>query len=191
MPTKENILISKLRAGDITVYRMLFDSYYDLLYWIARQYDLDSESARDIVQDVFAYLWEKRAHVSIQKSIKNYLVTAVHNASKNHLKHDKVKSEHRKTIILSLSSKRSGWELGYDAIFGNELEDHIEKAIDNLPPQCKEIFIMSRKQGLRNKEIAKKLSLSEKTVDTQIYRALQKIRKQLTDIYNDFFFILV
>ena len=175
-------IINRLKKGDRKAFESLFMEHYKNLVLYAKKFVMDTEEARDIVQDVFVYIWDKRQKIQIDKSISSYLFRAVRNACINNLKRENYKQDYLKNFLLSLNNEEARSSKSQDV---HELMVHkdlllkIETIIEALPEQCKNMFRMSRFRGLKNKEIAEIYSVSPRTVETQIYRALKVLKENL------------
>ena len=175
-------ILSRLREGDKNTFRDLFDDHYRNMVLYAKKFVVETEIARDLVQDVFIYVWDRRSELCINRSINSYLFRAVHNACINYLKRESNKEEYVKNFLLkihgdhSLSLKNGD---AHEIVVHNDLLERIELIIDGLPEQCRNIFRMSRFRGMRNKEIADLYAISHRTVETQIYRALKILKERL------------
>jgi RNA polymerase sigma-70 factor (ECF subfamily) len=175
-------VITELRNGHRETYEKLFHQHYKNLVLYAKKFVLDTEIARDIVQDVFIYLWEKRQQVQIQKSVSAYLFRAVRNACINHLKRESTKENYIKQFLLAINNGELNVEKDEDVhelVVHKDLLKRIELIVESLPEQCKNMFRMSRFRGLKNKEIAEIYAVSPRTVETQIYRALKVLKEDL------------
>ncbi len=178
----EREIIFKLREGDKAVYEQLFLKNYKNLVLYAKKFVMDTEIARDQVQDVFIYLWDKRQNLKIEKSISSYLFRAVHNACINYLKRASTKENYINEFLININedaytSSFSGE--AYELLVHRDLSERIESVIETLPEQCGNIFKMSRFRGLKNKEIAEIYAISPRTVEAQIYRALKILKENL------------
>jgi RNA polymerase sigma-70 factor (ECF subfamily) len=173
---KEKYIIEDLRSGKESAYRQLFDQYYQRLVVFAYKYLKDLEPARDIVQEFYLNLYESRQSISIQTSLKSYLYSAVRNRCLNQVKHERVKEKHRNMSRSEASFSDPGFEAMMDAV---ELEAKIYEIVSTLPEKCRQIYIMSRVEGKRNREIADGLNLSIRTVETQISKALRSLKDSL------------
>jgi RNA polymerase sigma-70 factor (ECF subfamily) len=131
-----------------------------------------------MVQNVFYKLWEKRDQVDIQTSLKAYLYKAVYHESLNYLKHEKVKSVHQAHAVHSIDQSSDHSE---NKLMQTELETKIQKALNDLPEQCRTIFQLSRFEELKYREIADTLGLSIKTVENQMGKALKIMRSKLVE----------
>ena len=176
MESKEKYIIEGLRSGRESAYRQLFDQYYQKLVVFAYKYLEDLESARDIVQEFYLYLYESRHSISIQISLKSYLYTAVKNRCLNQVKHEQVKEKHRNMRRSEENVSGPDLEEIMDAV---ELEARVYEIVSKLPDKCRQIYIMSRVDGKRNREIADELNLSVRTVETQISKALKSLKNSL------------
>lgn len=169
-------LIEAIRNGDARVFRQVFDACYDSLCQYAFTIVKDFDQAEDIVQSIFVKLWERRESLEIKTSIRSYLFRSVYNQCINQLEHAAVKKRFDASVQNS-----PGVDRQQPDVFPAELEDNIRKAVDNLPQQCRTIFIMSRYEELRYSEIAEKLDISVNTIQNQICKALKLLRDELRD----------
>ena len=175
MKNSEAHIIHGIRAGHESTFRDLFADYYRPLSVFAMKYTGDLESAKEIVQDLFVHLYQSRSTLVITSSLKSYLFQAVQNRCLNHIKQDQTRRKH-------LDQYHAEQEISADMearIRETELEHRIFKIVESLPPQCKKIFTMSRVKGFSNSEIAEKLQISKRTVETQISNALKTLRTTL------------
>jgi RNA polymerase sigma-70 factor (ECF subfamily) len=180
-------LLDAISAGEESAYRHLFDIYYQVLVTYAYRYLSDLDSSRNIVQDVFVGLYDKRSEIKIHTSLKAHLYQSVRNRALNVIKREKMQREHH-SRIMDEHSNQENYEHQWAV---KELEGRIAKVVNELPGQCQRIFRMSRQEGLLNAEIAEQLSISKRTVETQISKALKKIREDLKkNGYLSFFPIL-
>jgi RNA polymerase sigma-70 factor (ECF subfamily) len=168
-------MVKGLRSGRESAYEQLFKDYYKPLTVFANGYVEDLESGKEIVQDLFVHLYEKRKTLVITSSIKSYLYQSVRNRCLNHIKHRQMQRIHHDRMK---PAKDFSDDLE-ERIRENELEHLVFKVVDKLPPQCKKIFTMSRVSGLNNGEIAEQLNISKRTVETQISNALKILREKL------------
>jgi RNA polymerase sigma-70 factor (family 1) len=168
-------MIKGLRSGRESAYEQLFKDFYKPLTVFANSFVKDLETGKEIVQDLFVHLYEKRKTLAITTSLKSYLYQSVRNRCLNHLKHQQVQKMHHDQMKPELDFSDNL----EDKIRETELEHMVSKVVDQLPPKCKRIFIMSRVTGLSNGEIAEQLELSKRTVETQISNALKVLREKL------------
>lgn len=178
MEIDEREFLESLRKGVSSSYVFLFNRYYSGLVVYARHLLGSETHAEDIVHDIFTSLWEKRETLDVTISIKSYLFASVRNRCLNHLIHQRVHDEYQEAVLHK--GDVSGM-LTWDYYVESELSEMIEKAIDKLPPQCRKIFIMSRFEEKTAQEIADNLSISPRTVEKHIEKALRLLRLELQD----------
>ena len=175
---EEKILIKRLVQGDKTAFELLFRFYYAGLVTFATQIVLDAGDAEEIVQDFFVRLWVGRQGIKNSGSLKNYLFTSIKNSSLNFLKKEKI-SEKIRADLKYLAENDSLYDP--DLFIVSDLQTHIKTAFSKIPPRAREIFTLSRQNGLSNADIAEKLCISKRTVETQISNALKILREELKD----------
>lgn len=173
---KQDLFIKQLKDGQESAYEALFKTYYTELVFHANRYLYDFDIAREIVQDLFVHIYEKRHQLDITLSLKAYLYRATQNRCINFIQSQKTKDKYAQYVkdqpVQSENSIEKDIEL-------NQLESALYNAIGELPPKCRMIFKMNRFDGLTNSEIADRLELSKRTVETQITRALKFLREKL------------
>lgn len=174
--TDSKFLINRLKKGEEAAYELLFKEYYQLLTVFANKYLNDIENAKEIVQDLFVHLYEKRDHLDINSSLKSYLFRSTHNRCINYINAQKIRNKYADHVKQIDTGKENSLE---NEVNKTELEHALYKAIDDLPPKCQIIFKMNRFEGLSNSEIANKLSLSKRTIETQISKALKILRVKM------------
>lgn len=175
-------LINDIKQGDITAFEELYRQYYIFLCLIAEHIVRNSSDAEEIVSDVFVRLWNIRENIEITTSIKAYLVKAVHNTSLNYIEHHRISN----TLTDSLCNsdyKLLAWDSDYPLgqLYEKEIMDILDHGINTLPDACREIFILSRNEGMTYCKIAGKLGISVNTVKTQMKIALARLRENLKD----------
>lgn len=170
----EQALLEGIRSGDGRSFEIAFRMYYAPLVVMAMRWIRDKDSAQSIVQDVFARYWEKRTSLQIT-SLKSYLRVAVRNSCMNEIKHAGVVRAFEKRPVEDDVVEE--YDVTED-LYAQELY----LAIDELPPQRKRIFLLSRVDGKKYREIADMLSLSQKTVEAQMGKALQFLREKLVTL---------
>ncbi|MEL6561914.1 MAG: RNA polymerase sigma-70 factor [Bacteroidota bacterium] len=154
----------------------LFREHYSSMYKAAYHIVRDSQAAKDIVQDVFYQFWKSKNRIEIGPEIKGYLFKATVNLSINYVKkHKKHTTVDAEETILKASLAYNPFQ----AVVSNDLRANIDQAILKLPPKCQAIFMMSRYDGMKNKEIADTMGVSVKTVENQMGIALKRIKEDL------------
>ena len=175
----ENESIGTLLAQrDEAAFEQMFKTHFKRLHAYAFTILRDEIQAEEMVQQVFFKLWERNENLSLTGSVSSYLYRAVHNESLNYIKHQKVRSNHQLSVAYSMKN-----EVEHPAkkIMASELEKKIHSALNELPEQCRTIFQMSRFDELKYREIADKLGISVKTVESQMSKALRLLRVKLVD----------
>lgn len=165
----------------------LFREYFKPLTAFAKKYLNDIDLAKEMVHEAFLKLWEKREEVDTNKSVKSYLYTTVYNRSLNYIRDNKkFDRTEGKTELLERSEN---WDQTNQMI-AVEIETKINQTLDDLPEKCRQIFVMSRYEELKYKEIAEKLDISIKTVETQMSKALKALRKNLAEYMTVLLFVI-
>lgn len=170
----EEQIIQDIREGNQALFQGIFSAHYEGLCHYAFTILRDMDEAEDLVQSMFMKWWEKRGEIEIRQTIKSYLFRAVYNQCMNHLEHRQVKQKH-----LDHTAYEWAQEKQLPEAFASELEENVVIAINQLPEQCRIIFIMSRYEEMKYNEIASKLGISPNTVENQISKALKILRTQL------------
>lgn len=166
-------LLKRLQAGEESVFEVLYDQYFSALYVHAYNKLRDREVAKDIVQDLFVTLWEKRASIPINKSISSYLYISVRNRTLDYIAKERSKEKYLDTLVDFIEAKHSFTD---HRVREKMLEEQIESVLDSLPPRLKEVFQLSRKQHLTHRQISEKLNLSEQSVRSYVKDALKVFR---------------
>lgn len=138
----------------------------------------DFEAAKEIVQDAFLSLWEKRETIDMERPVKSYLTMIIHNKCTNFLRDNRKFDQYILRIeeLMDIPEYEAA-----DSLVEEELKIKIENAIQELPEKCREVFVMNRYQNFKYQEIADKLQISVKTVETQMSKALQHMRIRLSE----------
>jgi RNA polymerase sigma-70 factor (ECF subfamily) len=164
-------------------FERFFREHHGQMVSYAGKFVDDSETAKDIVQEVFLKTWENRKKIEINTSLKTYLFAAIRNRCINFFRHkgiqqqfeDETQAGFRELELNYFASEEEQHMLIYE----KETSDKIQETIRSLPEKCRRIFELSRFGGLKSPEIAKQLDISVRTVETQIYRALKELKDKL------------
>jgi RNA polymerase sigma-70 factor (ECF subfamily) len=159
-------------------FQSFFRSYYPSLRLFATNIIFDYSVAEDLVQEAFIRLWEKSEDFNNEYAVKSFLYTTVKNSCLNHLEHKKVKRKH---IEITRQQSLDSTEIT-NLLIEEETHRLIYNAINELPPQCRNVLLLSI-NGLKNNEIAEELSISANTVKTQKKIAYKQLKIKLKDIY--------
>ncbi len=165
-------------ALDQPEFERLFKTHFAHLCNFARQYVHDEDAAQDITQKVFIRLWEKRAEMDPQQSIKSYLFTAVRNRCLNYLRDNK---KYRSQVLDLDCGEIDFSREDEDHLAAEDLRRRIEQALSTLPEKCRLVFEMSRYRQMKYQEIADELNIAPKTVEAHMSKALKTLRAALQD----------
>lgn len=175
-----NIHVIELRKGSQKAFKVIFELLYDALYSYALNFVNETEDAEELVQEAFLMIWDRRKMIDEDFNVKAYLYKSIHNQALNHIRHLKVVNQHvDEEIYFNTSAIQKAKEPN------PFLAKALREAIDLLPERSKLIFQMSRVDGMRHREIAQALSISEKTVEVQIRKARLFLQKKLKRFYNE------
>ena len=166
----------RIRKGDMKAFDLLYDQYSQRLYGFAFSMLKNKEDAKEIVQDTFLKLWNKRSEIDTSYSLKSFLFSISYNITVDLLRKRSKDAEfiqHLKTYFRDEGQKTD------ELVIFNELSDQLALLLNDLPEQRKRIYLMSREEGLGHREIADQLGIAVKTVENQINLALKHIRKNL------------
>lgn len=173
---KLSILLFK---GDSGAFEEIFNRYWLKLYAAAFKRVKSREVAEEIIQDLFTLLWTKRESIQIHTSLAAYLFTSVRYMVFNHIQKEIVRENYKDSFQAASIFCDNSTE---ETVFLNELIRNIEKEVKYLPPQCRSVFELSRKENKTNREIAEVLGISEKTVEGHLSKAIKQLKVGLTDI---------
>tara|TARA_R110000868_G_scaffold193350_1_gene438190 strand:- start:21047 stop:21655 length:609 start_codon:yes stop_codon:yes gene_type:complete len=180
------ILIQNLVNGNEKAYMFLLDTYHRRLNAYALTLVSDQDQAKDIVQNVFLKTWKSRKKLKTQFSIQSFLYKAVYNEFINSYQKNKAMMLLQKKYLESLGEVVEET----DTNLLEQMITVVNNEIQNLPPKCQKVFILSKKEGLTNIEISEYLNVSIKTVEAQITKAFSILRERLGKKY-EMIFILV
>ncbi|WP_293952474.1 MULTISPECIES: RNA polymerase sigma-70 factor [unclassified Sphingobacterium] len=172
----DGILVDLIRQDDEKAFSVIYQRYSMPLYVHANRFIRDREETKDILQKVFVKIWSIRNRLPTDVKLSAYLYQIVKNELINHISHSKVVDKY----LESMSSYASTYVADTDYVIREkQLQEIIEREIQNLPEKMREVFQLSRKQYLSHREIAEKLGISEKTVKNQLSNALHLLRQKL------------
>jgi len=183
MNSLSNQILTQLNKKQEAAFEIMFSLYYPRLVHFAKEY-VPYDDAKNLVQDAFVSFWERNPAVLNEFQLQSYLYTSVKNNCLMYLRHEKMVKKfavnteiriHHQILYPALE------QLDTSATAFQEMETIIEKTLSELPPRCREIFILSRFEGKKNKIIADELNISVKAVEAQITRALHVFRITLKD----------
>jgi len=174
--TFETDAMKQIPFQSLQSFEVLFRQYYQMLCSYAFKFVNDADMAEEIVQDLFYKLWEKRNEIQIFSSVKSYLFSAVHNRCLKYIEHRNVENRYKDYFLLHESEIDSEPQNASEV---HELQEIVDHTLDSLSERCSSIFRLNRFEGLKYHEIAQKLSISVKTVEANMGKALKMLRKNL------------
>ncbi len=175
---RDTEIIRRIRQGDTGQFESLFRSSYVSLVRYAKTIVKDHDTSEEIVQDLFFRIWQDREKIKIESSLNGYLFRAVHNRCLHWIDHNRIVERHAAEMALK---EEVNMETPDEIIRYSELQAKIAKILERLPERCGQIFCMNRFEGLKYSEIAEKMSVSVKTVEANMGRALKEFRKALKE----------
>ena len=179
---KELLLITQIKKGDIKAFEQLFRLYYSPLCWYATSIVGDRETAEEIIEDLFYTIWKEKERLNIFRSVKSYLYTAVWNGCLQHHRQRQKDEEMQRKMQQATPTYTSSPE---DEAEFEELQRVVDRCLAQMPERCRHIFLLHRDEGLKYTEIATRLSISVKTVEANMSKALALLRKEIETYYKE------
>lgn len=184
----DKALLFGLQRGEKKDFELIFNTHYRCLLFFIKEYLPDLDIARDIVQETFITLWERKELLNDDTNLRAYLFTIARNKSLNYLK----RMQLEKRTASDSASRLAETYLNYHAlkdqsavrIYESEFEKLVAEGIETLPEQCRKIFNLSRMEYLKNQQIADQLNISIKTVESHLTKSLKILRKKLAAYYS-------
>ena len=177
MSEQDKKLLIKVKNSDTLAFKKIFSDYHDTLFRFVIYKTRDSDLAEDITQETFLRVWKSREKIIPEKSFFSLIARISTNLCYDHFRHLEVRNRHKDQIPDFAKSHYDNPESMTDL---EDLQEKIQKLVNNeLPEKCRNIFILRRIEEKTNTEIAEILSLSIRTVENQIYRALKILKKNL------------
>lgn len=172
------IVLKKIKEGDIKAFEELFRLYYSPLCLFAVSITGRMDAAEEIVQDLFYVFWKERANLQVLHSVKSYLYGATRNKALQYCEHREVRERYREAVLSGTGEEHQASDPQGEMEY-KELEILINRTLDKLPERRLRIFRMHRFEGKKYAEIASMLALSVKTVEAEMTKALQTLRKEI------------
>jgi RNA polymerase sigma-70 factor (family 1) len=188
MALSEKEELELLKKGSSPSFESIYHRYSGKLYnFLMKVSKGDTYIAEELVQRTFIKVWETREYINPDKSFISYLCTIAKNMLLNEYEHQTVQFIYSEYVKINTAEVDSSTEKEVDK---HLLEEYIDKLAENLPPKRREIFILSRKEGLSNKKIAERLHITESTIETQLSKALTFMKSQMQKHYELILIIL-
>lgn len=173
----------KVQGGDIREFERLFTKYYGPMCHHAEIILKDMDTAEDLVQEFFYQFWKNRESLNPKLSLKAYLHQSIRNNAFHHLRHLEVRKRYAEQIYCEFQEGMQSGALTETEL--NEISELINATLEHMPDRCSRIFRMNRFEGLKYREIANILSISVKTVEAEMSKALQLFRISLKDYIRE------
>ena len=182
-----DFFLKRLEKGDEEAYMHLVDTYYDSLFDYAKNLSRDAYRADDIVQNVFIGMWENRRNLKKILKLKPYLFKSAYN--------EFITLNHKDVATTALEKKyieeMDAYLTQEDGDRFERLMELVKREIEQLPPKCRETFLLSRREGLSYVEIARYLKVSQKTVEHHMSNAFRILREKIGEKTDMFLFLFV
>jgi RNA polymerase sigma-70 factor (family 1) len=163
---------------DEVSFKQIYLAHWEKVYAVCYNNIRDVEPAKGMVQDIFKSLWERKDELEITSSVERYLLRAAKLKVFEYLRNSKTRREHDQNVFANYCNAAHCTE---NEVMFNSLKNKVDSLVDTLPCQCRNVYKMSREQGLTNKEIASALLISDRAVEYHITRALTTLRANLTE----------
>lgn len=176
--------IKELREGNMQTFTQIFARYFQGVEHFAYEYLRDHSEAKDVTQTVFMLLWEQRERLADETNLVNYLLTLTKYQCIDQIRKMQIRNKYVEESLdchMLLMNQYALESLDESRLEGKELSEILYKMINELPDNCKEVFIMSRFKNLKYKEIADELHISPKTVEKKMSIALAILKKKMKD----------
>lgn len=184
MIERESELLMALKNDDEKAFKVVFDNYYSRLYYFILEFIPYDYWVENVLQDTFLTLWNKRQELAPDTNFSSYLFTVARNNCLYRLRTER----YRKALFQEMGTSLAEIELNSEVLSTldtslytfQEIESIIEKTLEQLPPQCRNVFLL-RMKAMKNKEIAEELNISVKVVEKHISKGLKTFRVALKD----------
>lgn len=184
----DKILIERLKKGDKKAFEQIYDRYWQQLFIAANNRLRSEETAKEIVQELFINLWQRKKELSINHTFAAYIHTALRYSILDFIRSQKVKERYIEAIKKTAESHSNSTN---DLVYYNDLRNRLNQEVNKLPERCRVAFQLNRFEHYTSKEIAKKMNISSKTVDNQIGKALKILRTNLKEYLTFWVSILI
>ncbi|RBL91838.1 hypothetical protein DF182_04340 [Chitinophaga flava] len=171
-------LLALLREESTAAFVEIYQRYWRGLYTAASRRVKSRELAEEMIQDLFTGLWMNRSLLQVNVSLQAYLYTSIRNQVLNHFEKEDVRKRYREQLKATATEQDHSME---EAINSNDLSGLLARQVARLPSKCREVYLMSRQQHIPNREIAARMQISEKTVESHLTKALKILKGQLKD----------
>lgn len=181
----DEVLFLALKRGNKKAFTLLYEKYWEKLYYIAFQHTQSTQESEDLVHEIFIDLWNNRKKIKINKKVSSYIFTAIKYKIFRLYDAKSVRQKYLRTIKREkiYSANNTGTELTF-----NELYNTIMCEVEKLPERCKLIFKLRKFEDYSVEEVAQKLGISKNTVNNQMTKATRVLKLNLKEYLNSIFF---
>lgn len=170
-------LVKLLKTGDMAAFDAIYNKYCHKLHEFVLMFLKQEEDAEEIVQEVFIKIWESRGKIDVYASFESFLFTIAYNATMSLLR-KRVSETKSREYLKSLQQINSAEQVIGEIQF-NELDNKVQSLLQQLTPRQKEIYLLSREDGLTHREIAQKLNISESTVNNHLVTTIKYLKSHI------------
>jgi len=189
-----NLIIKQLQDGNEKVFEQIVREYWPRMFKFALIYTQNNETSQELVQDTFLVLWNNRAILKDNTNLITYLMVVLRNKCLNLLEQTRIRKLYIEEIDDETIYQRANLYVLQDEasqiVESEDLHKAIERALSKLPEKTREIFMLSRYDGLKNQQIAETKNISQKTVEYHISKALQILKEELPQEYWIWIFLI-
>ena len=183
-PIQYDDYLFRFKEGNEPAFRQVFKTDYNRIVGFCQHFVRDKDQARSLAQDAFVKLWTNRVKIESVNGIRSFLYTSAKTDCLNYIKHQKIVSNYQDKQLHTREGELNREILesyDFDQLEFTELENLINQAIGELPEKCRIVFMMSRIDGKKNSEIASELTISIKSVEADMTRALKTLKVKLSE----------
>lgn len=184
---QEQFILSALKQDNQEAFALIFRAYYSDLVLFCGNFINDKSGCEDIVQSIFLKLWNDRKSIQIETSLKSYLLKSVRNSCLDKFRHEEIIHQHE---AYSQSLVLENYDTEHYILY-SDLQRHLDKALEQVPKLYREAFLLNRIEGLKYREIAERLNVSERTVEVRVGKTLELLRKYLKDFFTFLFMLSI
>ncbi len=189
-----NLIIKQLQDGNEKVFEQIVREYWPRMFKFALIYTQNNETSQELVQDTFLVLWNNRAILKDNTNLITYLMVVLRNKCLNLLEQTRIRQLYIEEIDDETIYQRANLYVLQDEasqiVESEDLHKAIERALSKLPEKTREVFMLSRYDGLKNQQIAETKNISQKTVEYHISKALQILKEELPQDYWIWIFLI-
>ena len=189
-----NLIIKQLQDGNEKVFEQIVREYWPRMFKFALIYTQNNETSQELVQDTFLVLWNNRAILKDNTNLITYLMVVLRNKCLNLLEQTRIRQLYIEEIDDETIYQRANLYVLQDEasqiVESEDLHKAIERALSKLPEKTREVFMLSRYDGLKNQQIAETKNISQKTVEYHISKALQILKEELLQEYWIWIFLI-